>query len=158
MNKKILKYFISFSIIFTLYQFIEVFYRMNTYWWSGLMAGTAAILIDRLNDEISWEMDYLLQGIIGAGIITALELIVGTLDRLFLHLYMWDYTNLAGNFYGIICPQFTFVWFIFSLILIPTVDALSYYVLRTSDIRPYYKIFGKVLLTMPERRNCNCTH
>lgn len=118
------------------------------------MAGTAAILIDRLNDEISWDIDYLLQGTIGAGIITAMELIVGTLDRVVLHLHMWDYSNLTGNFRGIICPQFTLIWFIFALILIPSIDALSYYVLRLSHERPYYKIFGNFVYKMPERKCC----
>ncbi len=119
------------------------------------MAGTAAVLIDRINDEISWDIDYLLQGIIGAGIITLLEMIVGTLDRLLLHLSMWDYSNLPGNFKGIICPQFTFIWFVFTLALITLLDALSYYILRTTNTSPYYKAFGKIFWTMPERKCCN---
>lgn len=153
--KKIIHYYIAFCITFTVYQFVEMAFRFDTYWWSGLMAGIAAILIDRLNDEISWDMDYFLQGLVGSVIITFLELIVGTFDRLVLHVYMWDYSNLSGNFKGIICPQFTAIWFIFSLILIPLLDALSYYILCTTDTRPYYRIWGKIFWTMPNRKNDN---
>lgn len=43
---------------------------------------------------------------------TLIELIGGLIFVKGLHIRLWDYSKLKGNFMGIICPQFSFLWLI----------------------------------------------
>ncbi len=43
---------------------------------------------------------------------TLIELIAGLIFIKTLHLKLWDYSDRWGNFKGIICPLFSFIWFI----------------------------------------------
>lgn len=43
---------------------------------------------------------------------TLIELIAGLIFIKGLHIKLWDYSSRWGNFKGIICPLFSFIWFI----------------------------------------------
>lgn len=112
---------------------------------SGILGGISIVLIDKLNDWISWDVDILLQGVIGSCIITYFELIVGELAKQSgLLPIMWDYSNVVLNYDGVICAPFSVIWIFLSIAAVFIADAINYYLLGDED-EPYYKLFGKVI-------------
>lgn len=143
MNKNnIIKYTTLFLVGMCVYITIEVFFRGYSYPLCGFMGAIDFILIDKINNKISWHMDLLLQGIIGSGIITFSELIIGLLDKYCLHLNMWDYSSLPFNFMGVICLQFSLVWIFVSIIAIFLADGINYYVFKEQPV-PHYHILKR---------------
>ena len=77
MNKQIIKNIIMFILFGCFYVTIEVFFRNISYPLMFLVAGIASVLIDKLNNIVSWDMPLSLQVLIGTFIILALELSSG---------------------------------------------------------------------------------
>lgn len=144
-TKLIYKNFVLFSIGYFLYIIIELCFRGYSYPISGIMGGLSLIIIDKFNDYISWDIDFILQCILGACVVTTIELIFGLIDINYLHLNMWDYSNMPLNYKGIICLPFSIIWCFLSGIGIIIADINNYYFLDYKDEIPYYKIFGKVI-------------
>lgn len=143
--KKVNKFLVLFLFGFMAYITIEVCYRGYSYPLMGVCGGIAIVLLDQINNKISWDVDILLQGVIGSLIITFFEFIIG---NLFLKGYlpvMWDYSNLWMNYKGIICLPFSLAWIGLSIVAVIIADAINYYMLGDVDV-PYYKLFGKTIL------------
>lgn len=151
-SDKLIKNVVMFFAGFCVYLAIEIMYRNETYFYSGLMGGIALVVIDKLNNHISWDMDLLAQGFIGSCVVTFMELVIG-LSMLFYPSVpvMWDYSNMPLNFYGVICLPFSIAWILLSLIGVFLADAINYYVFEELPV-PYYKLFGKTLLRFKEKR------
>lgn len=145
MSKSVNKILFLFCFGFMAYITIEVLYRGYSYPLMGVCGGLAFILIDRINDKISWDIDILIQGIMGSAIITSFEFIIGELSLHNILPVMWDYSTTPLNFKGIICVPFSLIWIVLSIITIILCDAINYYCLDEKEITPYYKLFGKVL-------------
>ena len=139
MKNKRIKYFVLFYIGFVTYITIEVCFRGYSFPLCGIMGAIDFILIDKINNKISWHLDLLIQGIIGSIIVTLSELIVGLFDRYYLHLNMWDYSTLPFNFMVIICIQFSIAWIFISIIAILLADSINYYVFKEEPI-PHYHV------------------
>ena len=140
----ILRNTILFLIGFCVYITIEVLYRGFSYPLMGLCAGIAIVILDKINDLISWDVDVLWQCLFGALLITLMELIIG---KMFLAGYlpvMWDYSSVPLNYQGIICVPFSIVWMALSFVAIIAADAINYYVFKEKPV-PYYKCFGRVI-------------
>lgn len=154
MKRYFIKNLILFILFGCLYVTIEVFFRGYSYPLMFLVAGIASVIIDKLNDNISWDMPFFMQMLLGTGIILIFELISGSV-ALHFGVRMWDYRNLPLNcFDGLICPQFAFIWCAMSAGIIILADAINYYWLRVLE-RPYYRFRrnGKKYY-LPER-NCH---
>ena len=82
MLKKVNKIFFLFIFGFMAYVTIEVCYRNISYPLMGVCGGLAFIIIDSINNKISWDIDILLQGVIGSAVITTFEFIIGELSDL----------------------------------------------------------------------------
>ena len=145
----ILKNTILFLIGFCVYITIEVLYRGFSYPLMGLCAGIAIVILDKINDLISWNVDVLWQCLFGALLITLMELIIG---KMFIAGYlpvMWDYSSVPLNYQGIVCVPFSVVWMALSFVAIIVADAINYYVFKEKPV-PYYKCFGKVIFRFKE--------
>lgn len=143
--KSVNKSLFLFLFGFMMYITLEVLYRGYSFWLMGVCGGFTILILDQINNRISWDFDLLLQGCIGSCIITTFELIIG---ELFLHgvlPVMWDYSNSFMNYKGIICLPFSLLWIGASILAIFCADAINYYVFNELPI-PYYKIFGKTVL------------
>lgn len=143
--KKANKFLVLFLFGFMAYITIEVCYRGYSYPLMGVCGGIAIVLLDQINNKISWDVDILLQGVIGSLIITFFEFVIG---NLFLKGYlpvMWNYSNLWMNYKGIICLPFSLAWIGLSIVAVIIADAINYYMLGDEDV-PYYKLFGKTIL------------
>ena len=147
---KVNKSAVLFITGFCLYITIEVCYRGYSYPLMGLCGGMAFVLIDKINNKISWDIDILLQGLIGSAIITAFELLIGLMSLNGILPMMWDYSNLPLNYKGIICLPFSVVWVGISIIAVIIADAINYYFLGGDEI-PYYRLFGKTILKFKEK-------
>lgn len=146
------KKIILFITGFCLYITIEVCFRGYSFPLMGCVGGTAMILLDEVNNKISWDIDMSIYGLIGTGLITLFELIIGETLRFFNQLPMWDYSNMPLNFDGVICLPFSIVWFFLSYIGVFLADGINYYMFEELPV-PYYKLFGKVIIQFKEK-NC----
>jgi len=81
---KTLRYAVLFLTGFCTYITIEVCYRGYSYPLMGLCGGIILIVIDSINEKISWYIDILLQGIIGSFIVTGVREKCNTLAAEFL--------------------------------------------------------------------------
>lgn len=71
-----------------------------------LAGGTCFLLLGALNRVK--KIPLLLRGLVGAGIITGVELVTGLLFNADFH--VWDYRAVPMNFLGQICLPFTALW------------------------------------------------
>lgn len=149
-RKELIKPFLLFCIGFCAYITIEIIFRGYSYPLMGLIGALAFIIIDTLNNKISWNIPLVVQMLIGSFVITLLELFAGIYSRSIMNIAMWDYSNEWGNFMGLICPLFSFLWFLLSLVAIILADAVNYYILHENP-RPYYKgLRGNILFKLPK--------
>lgn len=151
-SSKKIKYITMLYTGFTTYITVEVLFRGYSFWLMGIVGALCFFIIQGLNNYISWDMDIILQGIIGSAVITSFELAIGELDKHILHINMWDYSMMWNNFNGVICPLFSLLWVGASILAVMLGDAIDYYLLGGAQ-RPYYKLFGRILFTMPLRPN-----
>ena len=149
--KIIIKNIILFAVGYCVYIAIEVTYRGFSYPLMGLCGGLALMIMDKINDYISWDVDIIIQGSIGSIIITFFELIIGeiSLHTDFLPI-MWDHSNVLLNYDGVICLPFSLIWIGLSIIGILVADTINYYIINIQPC-PYYKCMGKVVLRFRER-------
>lgn len=150
--KNFYKTFVMFLFGFMAYITIEVLYRGYSYPLMGACGGIAIVLLDQINNKLSWDIDILIQGICGSLIITCFEWVIG---ELFLHgvlPVMWDYSAIWLNYKGIICLPFSLLWIGLSIIAVILADAINYYFLGDKDV-PYYKLFGKTVLTFKPKNS-----
>lgn len=145
MKKTILKNVVLSVVGGLSYGIIELIYRQKTYYLMILCGAIAVILLDKINDYISWDMDILLQGCIGSLIITGMEFIIGNLYLMGIVPKMWDYSNVWLNYKGIICLPFSLIWILLSICAILLADTINYYVFHELPV-PYYKLFGKTII------------
>ncbi len=124
--KKFLKYLILFCIGGIVYMGIEIIARGRTHWSMFLVGGLCFILVGGLNNWFPWEMSVIKQMFISAVIITAVEFLSGMVLNVWLGWDVWDYSNIPGNIMGQICPLFSAIWFLFSIIPITVDDLLRW--------------------------------
>jgi len=150
MKKIILKNVVLFGVGMIAYMLIEQIYRGYTFFEMGICGGIAIVLLDKINDHISWDMDILLQGCIGSALITGMEFIIGNLSLAGVLPKMWDYSNVWLNYKGIICLPFSLIWIVLSICAIMLADAINYYIFDELPI-PYYRLFGRVIIRFKEK-------
>lgn len=130
MNKNfVLKEFIIFIIFGLMYVTIELLYRGHTHYSMFIVGGVCGVLIGLINDNTP-DMPLLPQCVLGAVIITIIELLTGLFLNIYLGLNVWDYSNQSFNFMGQICPQFCIIWCILSILVIRIDDWLKEKVLK----------------------------
>lgn len=95
------------------YMGIETLWRGHTHWTMGVLGGVCFVLIGLL-DEWQDHPPLWLQMLEGAMIVTALELLVGLIVNRWLGWDVWDYSDMPGNLWGQVCPQFMVAWFFLS--------------------------------------------
>lgn len=129
---------------FMAYTTIECCFRGYSYPLMGLCGGLVFVLLDKINDKISWDIDILVQGIIGLMLITSLEFIIGEMSLQGLIQPMWNYSDMPFNYKGIICLPFSLIWVGLSIVAIVVADWLNYYIFNDETV-PYYKLFGRTI-------------
>ena len=121
------------------YFLIEMAWRGHSHWTMTVLGGVCFVLIGDINEFIPWNMPLVLQGAIGSGIVTLLELVSGIILNLWLGLGIWDYSNMPFNFLGQICLPFSLLWVALSVVAVILDDWLRYWLF--GEDRPTYTLF-----------------
>ena len=154
MAKNIFRRAILFMLCGSVYYCIELLWRGHSHISMFLLAGFLGVFcIDTPNNIWGYELDYLVQIGISTLLCTLGEGIVGLIVNIWLGLRVWDYSELPLTFFWGQCNVF-FVgaWILLiGLIGIPVCDAYWYYICKDSE-QPYYKICGKYIFRMPQRK------
>lgn len=95
------------------YYLIEILYRGHSHWTMALCGGICLLAIYYTDRKLK-NKSVILRALIGALIITAVELLCGCIVNLALGMSVWDYSNTPFNFLGQICLGYSFFWFIIS--------------------------------------------
>lgn len=134
--------FLKYTLLFLTggftYGGIEILFRGYSHVSMLIAGGICFILIGLLDEVFPWDMALISQMVISAGIITAIEFLVGLVVNIWLKLNVWDYSAIPYNFMGQVCLLYTNLWFFLSLIGILADDYLRYYILK--EKKPHYKI------------------
>jgi uncharacterized membrane protein len=150
------KRLVLFIVGFCSYVTIEVLFRGYSYPLMGCCGGLLLLLLDPINDRMSWEVDLLLYGCIGSAIVTSMELFIGETIKCVGLTPMWDYSNLPLSYDGVICVPFSLIWVALSIVGIFLTDAINYYVFEDTTL-PHYYIFGKLLFVF-KKKKCMSEH
>lgn len=138
MKSVLLKNVILFILFGCFYVTIEVFYRGFSHPLMFFVAGISAVIVDKFNNEISWDVPLWLQSIWGTLIILILELSSGYFSLIVLGVRIWDYSQVPLNYFdGLICVPFAFIWYGLTVVMIILADMINYYMLGYNE-RPYY--------------------
>ena len=121
------------------YFLIEMAWRGHSHWTMAVLGGVCFVLIGDINEFIPWNMPLILQGALGSGIVTVLELVSGIILNLWLGLGIWDYSNMPFNLLGQICLPFTLLWVALSIVAVALDDWLRYWLF--GEDRPTYTLF-----------------
>ena len=144
LNKNLFLFYIGFTTYVSL-EVIWKFWKYSSHWIMGCCGGITLVLLDKINDKISWDTDILLQGCVGSVLITGMEFIIGNLYLAGLLPKMWDYSNMWLNYKGIVCLPFSLLWIVLSIVAIFLADSINYYIYKELPV-PYYKLFGKIII------------
>lgn len=133
------------SWVGTVYFFMEVIWKTlrghpEAISWTMLaLAIVLSIPLERCGAEVPWEMPLWLQSVLCGTLIMVVEFIAGVVLNIWLGLGVWDYSNLWGNLFGQVCPQFWAIWVVLSAPAIVLLDWIRY-IIDGGD-RPKYKLY-----------------
>ena len=108
--KSIIKYPMLFLFGGSIYYLLEIIFRGYSFPAMVACGGLCFIICGAINEKNRC-MPLVLQQLVAAAGITAIEFLFGLVLNVLLGLHMWDYSNMPGNILGQICPQFTVLWF-----------------------------------------------
>lgn len=95
------------------YVALELIWRGWSHGSMFLVGGICFLLICAIS-AVFPEMPLLMQSVLGACMVTAIELISGLFLNVFLQLNVWDYSALPYNFMGQVCMSYFFLWILVS--------------------------------------------
>ena len=149
----VFKNVILFIVGFCLYITIETCFRGYSFPLMGCCGGLCVVILDKINDHISWDVDLFWQALSGGLLVTIMELVIGTIAKYTSLLpVMWDYSNLPLNLDGIVCVPFFIVWLFLSVVVIFVADSINYYVSEDTVV-PHYLLFGgKIVIVFPKKK------
>lgn len=116
------------------YVTLETFWRGYSHWTMFILAAFLFIVLGLLNEIWSWNI--LTQSIIGAIIATIAEFITGCIVNIWLGWNIWDYSEMWGNVLGQICPAFSLLWIVMSIIAIVLDDVIRWKFFK--EEKPHY--------------------
>ncbi len=109
-----IKYFALFSIGGLLYGLMEVSWRGHSHISMFVAGGICFLLIGYVAKKYE-TLGLIAQCGLCALLITSVEFLAGVVVNLWLGLNVWDYSAMAGNFFGQVCPQFSALWYLVSI-------------------------------------------
>lgn len=108
-----LAYGTAFALGGALYTLLEILWRGYTHPSMTLTGGVCLAMIYMLNSQLAGR-PLILKCAIGAVGITLIELAVGLIVNVKLHLGVWDYSRVPFNFKGQICLPYSIMWLLLS--------------------------------------------
>ena len=121
------------------YYCIELIYRGHSHPSMFIVGGICLLLIGGINNYLPWHMGLAWQALIGAGIITVIELIAGIIVNIWLGLGVWDYADLRLNILGQVSLLYSLYWIPLAVIGVLLDDFLRWKLY--GEQHPKYTIF-----------------
>lgn len=109
MLKRVKQDAMLFSVGGIAYGIIEILWRHRTHWTMIITGGICFLTLFRIFLKFD-KIKTISKCMIGSGIITAVELIVGCIVNLKLKMNVWDYSSIPLNLWGQICPLYSILW------------------------------------------------
>lgn len=103
----------SFALGGALYVLIELLYRGRSHWSMAIAGGFAFLILHGIFAR--FQLNIIVQCLIGALVITAIELVAGYLVNIRYQLSVWDYSSLPFNYRGQICLRYSLYWGLLTL-------------------------------------------
>lgn len=151
----VFKNVVLFIVGFCLYITIETCFRGYSFPLMGCCGGLCVVILDKINDHISWDVDLFWQALSGGLLVTIMELVMGTIAKYTSLLpVMWDYSNIPLNLDGIVCVPFFIAWLFLSVVAIFVADSINYYVFEDTVV-PRYLLFGGKIIIVFHRKKCD---
>ncbi len=119
-----IRWLVLFFIGAAVYYGLEVAFRGHSHWTMAMMGGVLFLIIGNLNERSFRNLPLCPQGLLASLIITAAELIVGSILNLWLGLGVWDYSNMPFNLWGQICLPFSLLWVLVGVLAVILDDVL----------------------------------
>lgn len=119
-----LKHFILFSIGGIAYLITELLWRGSSHWSMFILGGACFLIVGLINEKSRGNIPLLLQMLISAIIITALEFLTGYIVNIRMGLGVWDYYRMPYNIMGQVCLMYSILWFFLSFVCIIADDWL----------------------------------
>lgn len=120
---KIKEYLFCFMFGAVAYGLVEVIVRGYTHWTMLLAGGAVMALFCHINKTGS--LNIFLKCLVGAIVITSIELAFGLVVNIRLGWNVWDYSDKPFNLLGQICPYFSIGWFFISILGFGLCDVIS---------------------------------
>ena len=105
------------------YGMIELLWRGYTHWSMLLAGGIFLCLYGTLLEEAAG-LSFFKKCLLGSVLITALELIFGSVFNVALSFAVWDYSDVPFNLFGQICLPFSLLWFFLCVPLVKILEKL----------------------------------
>lgn len=105
------------------YPLLELLWRGRTHPSMAILGGLCFLCIFLINNRFS-HMPLFFRALLCAGAITGAELVSGVVLNLVLGLGVWDYSAQPLHFFGQICPAYSALWFLLSLVLLFALDKI----------------------------------
>ena len=121
------------------YVTMEVFARARSHWTMFVLAAVVFIAVGLFNELLSWETSLVWQVLIGVAMATLAELLTGLVVNVWLGWGVWDYSQMPGNLWGQICPQFTALWVPLILLAVVLDDVIRWRFF--GEKRPRYRVW-----------------
>ena len=167
MNRKDIPYTIAETLILWIigglvYLLIELLYRGRTHWTMGIVGGLCFVLIGLINERHTKEKYLAIesQAVLGAAVVTLVELLSGIVINRILGWNVWDYSNIPHNVLGQICLPFTIAWIFVAEAAIVLDDFLRH-VLFMEPFPTYWFLFsGRTInvFSLWEKHVCKNRH
>lgn len=106
-----------------IYVALELLWRGWSHGSMFVVGGLCFLLIGGI-DAVFPDMPLLIQSVLGACLVTAMELISGLILNLWLGMGVWDYSYLPLNLMGQVCMAYFFLWILVSLLAVFLEDQL----------------------------------
>lgn len=135
---KLVKYIFLFFFGGISYVIIELLWRGHSHMSMFGLGGLCFVVIGLINEKYTYDMPLVTQMLIGTFVITVLEFVFGCILNLYLHLNVWDYSNMPLNIAGQICLPYMILWFLLSPVAIIADDYLRY--LFFNEEKPHYTL------------------
>ena len=93
------------------YCYLEMVCRGRTHWSMMLAGGLSMVFIYVLHKYMQ-PVGRLVRCLIGCMLITGMEFLLGVIVNRKLRLCVWDYSGVAYNLLGQVCPKYSALWFL----------------------------------------------
>lgn len=106
------------------YGAIELLWRGRTHWAMLVAGGICFVMFSHIAEKFKYR-SLVFKAFLCAVGITAVEIVFGIVFNIILKENIWDYSGIPLNLYGQICPLYTVLWGLLSLVFIPVAERLN---------------------------------